>query len=267
MSKQLILSSDGVFPIIKDANDKLIKSELKTNLETAGTVQGEGKYIGMPSLFIRLAGCNLKCKWISEDGLISECDTAYANDEPENNIILQVDEIVSIVRNNLGHINHVVITGGEPLLQKDALIELCYQLKTKLDVFITIESNSSISPKGLEGIVDLFSISPKLNNALLKSTGQLPNYCVQEYIDMSRNGDFDLQIKFVVCKIKDNELINTFLNNYNCLKKSDIMLMPAGTTMEQLNKTSKIALEIAIKNGWRFTHRLHIILFGDERAV
>jgi len=267
MSKKLILSSDGIFPIIKDANGEFIKRDLKTNLSTAGTVQGEGKYIGEPSLFIRLAGCNLKCKWTSEDGFVSECDTSYANEETENNTSLEVEDIIKIIKNNIGSIKHIVITGGEPLLQKEALIDLCYQIKKQFNLIITIESNSSISPKGFEGLVDLFSISPKLNNAVLRTTGRMPEYCVQEYIDMARNGDTDLQIKFVVSKTSDDDLIKAFLSDYTSYKQSDIMVMPAGTNMEQLNKTSKTALEISIKNGWRFTHRLHIILFGDERAV
>lgn len=267
MSKKLILSSDGIFPIIKDANGEFIKRDLKTNLTTAGTVQGEGKYIGEPSLFIRLAGCNLKCKWTSEDGFVSECDTAYANEETENNTCLEVEDIIKIIKNNIGSIKHIVITGGEPLLQKEALIDLCYQIKKQFNLIITIESNSSISPKGFEGLVDLFSISPKLNNAVLRASGNTPEYCVQEYIDMARNGDTDLQIKFVVSKTSDDNLIKAFLSDYTSYKQSDIMVMPAGTNMEQLNKTSKIALEISIKNGWRFTHRLHIILFGDEREV
>ena len=76
-----------------------------------------------------------------------------------------------------------------------------------------------------------------------------------------------MQIKFVVAQIAEEERIKSFLLSLNNWCDSDILIMPAGTSSDMLSDTSKPALEIALRNGWRFTYRLHIALFGDKRKV
>jgi 7-carboxy-7-deazaguanine synthase len=265
---RLFLSEDGVFPIVKDANGKLICEQTEADMQIAGTIQGEGKLIGVPSLFVRLAGCNLRCKWTLPDGKISTCDTSYANDDTGVSTWHEVEEVVDIVYQNLGNIKHLVITGGEPLLQKDSLIEFCQLLKARLDIHITIETNGTIVPGELAQYIDLFSVSPKLGNALMVKSGQMPLYKVQSFIDFVRkDANKDIQIKFVVADSSEEEKIKSLLAELTCWNDNDIMIMPAGTTNEMLHNTSKPALEISVKNGWRFTSRLHITLFGDKRKV
>lgn len=265
---RLFLSEDGVFPIVNDRNGKLLNILPDTDMQISGTIQGEGKLIGVPSLFIRLAGCNLRCKWTLSDGKISTCDTSYANDETGLSTWHELEEIVDLVSHNLGNIKHLVITGGEPLLQKEALVELCKSLKKNLDVHITLETNGTIAPGDLAQYIDLFSVSPKLANALLVKSGQTPIYHVQSFVDYVReSANKDIQIKFVVAEYSEEEKIKSFLAELNNWLDKDILIMPAGTTNEMLQQTSKPALEISVKNGWRFTSRLHISLFGDKRKV
>ncbi len=126
---KLVLVGEGVFPITRDEKGNLIKDLPNTGVEIAGTIQGEGKLAGTPSLFIRLASCNLRCIWQMEDGSLCRCDTSYASFHPEGMRSWSVDEIVSVVKNNLGNLKHVVVTGGEPVLQKSGLIALCKKLK------------------------------------------------------------------------------------------------------------------------------------------
>jgi 7-carboxy-7-deazaguanine synthase len=265
---KLFLSEDGVFPIIKDHNGNLLKDELGTDLQVAGTIQGEGKLVGVPSLFVRLAGCNLRCQWNLSDGGISTCDTSYANDGTGFSTWHEVKEVVDVVINNLDNIRHVVITGGEPLLQKDSLIEFCRLLKSKKNIHITIETNGTIEAGPLDEFIDLYSVSPKLSNAVVVKSGQLPLYDVQSFIDsVRRSSNKDLQIKFVVSDYSEEDKIKNFLDKFINWNDEDIMIMPAGTTNEILHRSSKPALAIAVKNGWRFTSRLHITLFGDKRKV
>jgi len=265
---RLFLSEDGVFPIVKDVNGDILNECPDTDIQTAGTIQGEGKLIGVPSLFVRLAGCNLSCRWTLSDGSTSCCDTSYANDSNAYSTWFDVEEVLTLVLNNLGNIKHLVITGGEPLLQKESLVDLCRTLKSKLDIHITLETNGTIEPGVLAQYIDLFSVSPKLSNAVLVKSGQQPIYKLQSFINTVRNSqDKDLQIKFVVADISEQEQIKKFLLGISDWVNEDILIMPAGTTNEMLQETSKPALEIAINNGWRFTSRLHITLFGDKRKV
>lgn len=265
---RLLLSEDGVFPIIKDKDGALISGSPDTDINVSGTVQGEGKLIGVPSLFMRLAGCNLRCKWSLPNGDVSACDTSYASDGSGESTWYEVDELIDLVLNNLGKIKHIVITGGEPLLQKTALVEFCKKLKDSIDIHITIETNGTIVPDDLSQFIDLFSVSPKLGNAVLVKSGQIPIYRVQSFIDCVRaDASKDLQIKFVVAEIAEEERIKSFLLSLKSWCDSDILIMPAGTNSEMLSVTSMPALEISLRNGWRFTSRLHITLFGDKRKV
>lgn len=265
---RLFLSEDAVFPVIKDSKGNFLKNSPGTNIKKSGTVQGEGKLVGVPSLFVRLAGCNLSCKWTLFDGTVSFCDTSYANNNTGDSSWFGIDEVINLVLNNISNIKHLVITGGEPLLQKEALVEFCHELKEKIDIHITLETNGTIAPAELAEYIDLFSVSPKLGNALLFKSSLQPKYNVQSFIDIVRDSlDKDLQIKFVVADIVEQDKIHKFLSHLVGWKNEDILIMPAGTTNEMLQKTSKPALEISISNGWRYTPRLHIALFGDKRKV
>src|SRR3954467_3471660 len=108
------------------------------------SLQGEGELIGVPSVFVRTSGCNLRCNW---------CDTPYASWSPEGTQ-RGIEEIVAEVR---GHpARHVVLTGGEPMIAK-GIRELAAELK-RLNYHITIETAATIAPEGIA--CDLASLSP-----------------------------------------------------------------------------------------------------------
>ncbi len=284
--EKLILAKEGVFPVTKDWNGRLLEETPKTGFQMPGTIQGEGKLAGVPSLFIRFSGCNLRCIWQMEDGTYSRCDTRYASFQPNETIELDVDEVVDWVRHNIGNIKHVVITGGEPLLQRRGLAELCQKLKEQLNVHITIESNGSIFNEEVATWVDLFSISPKLSNSVpnqeklavfgLKENTVFRKHnqtrhnldALQSYINMANNSDKELQLKFVVGKKSDyKEILSDFISQLNDCKASDILLMPLGATKVEISRSSPMVLDMAIANGWRFSPRVHIELFGAKSGV
>ncbi len=265
---KLLLSEDGVFPIVRDEDGVLLKNLPETGIDIPGTIQGEGKLAGMPSLFVRLAGCNLRCEWILPDGSKSKCDTAYASFELVNVRQECVDVVARLVRNNLENISHVVITGGEPFLQANALAEFCCDLKRNKGIHITIETNGTLFDNDVANYVDLFSISPKLSYSLGGKSVEDLEIEVQRFIDfVNKNKGKELQLKFVV-STKDNELeIKNFLSKLNYLDNSDVLIMPAGDSEELLSISSPVALTMAIKNGWRFCWRLHVSLFGNKKGV
>src|SRR5687768_10110644 len=117
------------------------------------SIQGEGKLVGVPSVFVRASGCNLRCTW---------CDTPYASWNPEGDDV-PVSEIVHRViaasGSSRAEAPHVVITGGEPMIMPD-VEDLCAALKG-LDCHITMETAATVyKPVN----IDLASLSPKLSN-------------------------------------------------------------------------------------------------------
>src|SRR3954470_17763292 len=114
------------------------------------SIQGEGELTGMPSVFVRTSGCNLRCTW---------CDTPYASWNPEGEP-RSIAAIVAAVQNHPAA-RHVVLTGGEPMVAKDIRV-LAAEIK-KLGHHITIETAATIAPDGIA--CDLASLSPKLLNS------------------------------------------------------------------------------------------------------
>lgn len=284
--EKLVLASEGVFPVTKDMHGEFISDQPQTGLLMPGTIQGEGKLAGVPSLFIRLSSCNLRCIWQMEDGSYCRCDTTYASFHPDQTQEIEVDKIVDWLGHNLGAVRHVVITGGEPLLQKRPLANLCERIKNELDLHITLESNGTLFDDCLAQWVDLFSISPKLSNSVpnskklahygLKESGpykfhkdrRLNTQALQSYIDLCNNSTKELQLKFVIGKSDDlQEVKKDYLNALSNYKKNDILLMPLGANQGEIAKSAPIALEMAIANGWRYSPRVHIDLFGSKQGV
>ena len=159
------LVRNGIFPVIRTSEGEVPGSLPATGYDFPGTLQGEGKLVGVPVLFIRTSGCNLRCTWTTPGGDISICDTPYASHYTEEIESLETGDIVSIVRANLGRIRHIVISGGEPTIQPGPLTDLARRLKKQLDVHITLETNGVLFVPELVTHVDLFSISPKLESS------------------------------------------------------------------------------------------------------
>ncbi len=283
----ITLAKEGVFPIRYDATGQLLPLNPATGLTHPGTVQGEGKLAGTPSLFIRLSGCNLQCMWRMENGTLSGCDTSYASFHAKEIMKKEVDEIVTLVQHNLGNMRHVVITGGEPLLQKVPLARLCHQLKEIPGLHLTMESNGSLFDETVAQEIDLFSISPKLSNStpdddklrhfnlghksgsgVYHNKTRININALQSYIDFSNRHNKDLQLKFVVGhRTEDQEIESDFLNHLHNWRTDHVMIMPLGASPEQLQVSMPIALDMAIRHGWRYSHRIHMDVFGAKAGV
>jgi len=265
---QILLAKDAIFPITKNIEGEKFDISPKTDIGIPGTIQGEGKLSGIASLFIRFAGCNLFCQWQTSYG-ISECDTSYASYNISGSVKTDTDVVVQTILLNSKNIDHVVITGGEPFLQRDALLDLCKKLKSH-NFHITIETNATIYDKDVCKYVDLLSLSPKLMSSTPQNNHKEAherlrlNYSViQNFISSKK----DVQLKFVVSNSKDIDEIKLLLQNLSGWKKEDILLMPPGTTYEELNQSSNFIIKNCLLNGWRYSTRLQIILFGNKIGV
>ena len=221
------------------------------------SVQGEGKLVGVPSVFVRASGCNLRCTW---------CDTPYASWDPQGDE-MSVEQIVSRVREHPA--KHVVLTGGEPMIMPD-IVPLSNALRD-LGYHITIETAGTVYANVA---VDLASLSPKLANstpteredgrfarAHEKLRLNLP--VLQEFIDAAP----DFQLKFVIAGAEDLSEIQSLLTQLKHWTPADVLLMPEGVDAEVLRARSGWLAELCKQHGYRYCPRLHIELFGNRRGT
>jgi 7-carboxy-7-deazaguanine synthase len=221
------------------------------------SIQGEGLLAGVPSIFIRTSGCNLRCHW---------CDTPYASWKPEGPEI-SIEEILKKLTE--WNYDHVVLTGGEPMIAPD-LPELAAALK-KQKKHITIETAGTILPNGIP--CDLASLSPKLANstpslerdpawAKKHETTRLQPEVIAEWIRK-----YPFQLKFVVSSENDLAEIKSLLLKLPKISADRVLLMPEGVDTQTLASRSPWLVEICKREGFSFCPRLHIELFGHTRGT
>lgn len=213
----------------------------------------------MPSVFVRTSGCNLRCVW---------CDTPYASWNPEGND-LTVDQIITEVGKY--SCNHVVLTGGEPMIAK-GIHELAIQLK-KQRKHITIETAGTISPDGIA--CDLASISPKLANST-PQTGSIDAAWIVRHEQTRKQpkvlqewvSSYDFQLKFVLSSHLEIQEIEEIVETIGVsIPRWKVQLMPEGIDPAKLERTRSDLVDICRTKGYRLTDRLHIHLFGNTRGT
>ncbi|AHF99195.1 radical SAM protein [Halostagnicola larsenii XH-48] len=246
------------------------------------SIQGEGVLAGVPSVFVRTSGCNLRC-WF--------CDSYHTSWEPTH-AWMDLDDIVGEVT-NFERANHVVLTGGEPLLH-DESVQLLERL-AELGYHTTVETNGTIFR---DAPIDLASISPKLESSTPtperdprsdppadnSSSGQRPvtnsgsetgtfaTRHERERIDIEAMARLvevcDTQLKFVVTGEDDMDEILSVLEDLRAestasIGDDDVLLMPEGATRDRLEQTRTRVAELAMEHGFRYTPRLHVDLWND----
>jgi 7-carboxy-7-deazaguanine synthase len=222
------------------------------------SLQGEGQLAGVPSVFVRTSGCNLRCNW---------CDTPYASWKPEGTP-MTVSEIVAAV---VAHpTKHVVLTGGEPMIAPD-IHELAFQLQER-GYHITIETAGTVAPAGIA--CDLASVSPKLAHsapdARLDATWRQKHEALRWQPEVVARWMAlpDYQLKFVVSTEADLAEIETMLPETGAVvPKAKVLLMPEGVTVEALRARSGWLAELCKQRGYRFAPRLHVELYGNRRGT
>jgi 7-carboxy-7-deazaguanine synthase len=224
------------------------------------SLQGEGTLTGVPSVFVRSSGCNLRCNW---------CDTPYASWKPEG-ATRTVAQVVAAVQ-KFPVARHVVLTGGEPMIAPDMRL-VAAELK-KLRYHLTIETAATVAPGGIA--CDLASLSPKLLNsapdarlsaAWRKKHEQLrwQPAVVRAWLDHGCAWQF----KFVVAEPADvDELEGMLASLGREIPRHRVLLMPEGVTMEKLRARAVWLGELCKARGYRYAHRLHVELYGHTRGT
>lgn len=216
--------------------------------ETFVSVQGEGKLSGVPSLFIRTSGCNLRCHF---------CDTPYASWTAAGEH-RSIDDLLRVLDERPG-VKHVVVTGGEPMIAKG--IEALVDALVRRRVHITIETAGT---HYLPLPVDLWSVSPKLaSSAPDEASGWRERHNAtrvrDDVIQAMMKGEH--QLKFVAGKPADLDEIAAWVDRVGAAT-NNVLIMPEGTSIEALNAVAQWLVPAVIERGWRFADRLHIRLFG-----
>jgi 7-carboxy-7-deazaguanine synthase len=219
------------------------------------SIQGEGILVGVPSVFIRTSGCNLRCVW---------CDTPYTSWAPEGTN-LQIDEIFQAVLQFRA--DHIVITGGEPMIAPE-IAELTSKFHTR-GLHITIETAGTVFAPAF---CDLMSISPKLSNSVphLREGGkwaaQHNRLRIQPDVLRELMARYDYQLKFVVSEPDNLPEIEALVRELDAPAQK-VVLMPEGTAPEAIRGRGLWVAEACKSNGYRYSPRLHIDLWGDRRGV
>jgi 7-carboxy-7-deazaguanine synthase len=219
------------------------------------SLQGEGTLMGVPSVFVRTSGCNLRCTW---------CDTPYTSWHPEGEE-LPVERIVE--RAATFGASHVVVTGGEPMIAPE-IVELTRKLRDA-KLHITIETAGTCY---MPVSCDLMSISPKLGNSTPHErengrwAAQHDRLRFQPEVLQRLTRDYDYQLKFVVSGPEDLDEIDAIRESVGA-EQDRTILMPEGIDRQVLRERGVWLAEICKAKGYRYSPRLHIELWGDGRGV
>lgn len=231
----------------KQSLEKTLKMSLDGSLGVTYTLQGEGRFAGLPSVFVRLSSCNLRCQWRNPDGSVDLCDTPASSFEAKINpcsIEKVLREVVSI------HCPNVVITGGEPFFQPDVVVLI--RALVEKGFFVTVETNGTIFRPSQ---AQLISLSPKLRSATLEEeSGRLPtsDLALRKFLQ-----EHDFQIKFVLHTPKDLEEVVLFAQKYS-LPKEKIFCMPQGKTPKALHERAAWIIPFCLRHGFCFCPRIQI---------
>ncbi|MGO9257593.1 MAG: 7-carboxy-7-deazaguanine synthase QueE [Bryobacteraceae bacterium] len=220
------------------------------------SLQGEGSLVGVPSFFIRTSGCNLRCAW---------CDTPYTSWQPEGTE-LSLDQIVDEWKAHPAR--HVVVTGGEPMIAPE-IVPLTHRLRAA-GAHITIETAGTVAQPVA---CDLMSISPKLAHSTPAIFGPEGSWAarherlrIQPDVLAELMRRYDYQLKFVVQNPGDLDEVRRLVRELGA-PPDRVILMPEGVAAEALRERSLWIAEACKEEGFRFSPRLHVDLYGNRRGV
>jgi organic radical activating enzyme len=237
------------------------------------SLQGEGQTMGRPSVFIRLAGCNLMCggQGTQKDGKLHNgatwrCDTIEvwlkgkkkSHAELVNELDIKFD---FIIRLKLGA--HLIITGGEPMLQQEAIIDFLYYLETtyRVNPYTEIETNGTVEPlKDLIDIVDLFNVSPKLSNSGEPYEKRIHPEVLFKFVKLVS------QFKFVISDLHDISETHSIIKKIK-IPNHMVWFMPAASTKQELEDIQNSVAQYAVVNHYNYSNRLHIQIWNQKTGV
>lgn len=238
------------------------------------SLQGEGRTMGIPAIFMRLTGCNLICggKGAEKDGQLRDgatwvCDTIavwmQGHTWAFQDLIHELNEKTKFIeRLRMGV--HLVITGGEPLLQQNRIIAFLEYLESEFQLrpIIEIETNATILPLAeLDKRVYYWNTSPKLKNSGMPLAQRIDKEILQWF-----SSNPNTMFKFVITKKEEIDEILILIQE-KIIDASKIVLMPGADSIEQLLERNQLVAELCIQHQWRMCTRLHVEIWNKLTGV
>lgn len=253
---------------------------LEVNEIFGPSIQGEGKFSGNISMFIRFGKCNFRCigfgvEYETPSGIKKcSCDSFHAVDMEFRESWQKYDdfrEIVKVVEDLFAQSKleikpDIVITGGEPLLYWwDDEFQKLLQYYINNGFRVTIETNGSLDinlSKDYQKKL-VFSVSVKLSNSGEKEHKRINIETLNTIFQNTK----DSYLKFVVDEANIDKCEIEIDNIVSSLKRCDVYLMPKGDTSDALDENARQTVFLALKKGFKYTDRLHIRIWGNKRGV
>lgn len=236
------------------------------------TIQGEGVSAGSPAVFIRTSRCNLHCIWCDTDHTWNFEGTPWPHEkDADPNYKKHCKEEVTIEMSAEAAAEQilsyqcprVVITGGEPLLQEAELAEMAKLIRKQMpSCQFEMETNGTRIPSdAMAELIDQFNVSPKLSNSGMEESLRLKPDALQYFANQPK-----AWFKFVVAQTADLDEIQAWMKKFH-IPAGRVLLMPEGRTSDELDRTAPWLADACKINGFRFSDRLHVRLWGDKRGV
>ncbi|PHS42356.1 MAG: radical SAM protein [Sulfurovum sp.] len=243
------------------------------------SIQGEGKYAGVPSYFLRTGGCNLSCSGFGAEYEVEGevrygCDTYFAVDSAFSKSWIKVNDSQTLITTlkgefkTIGYNPHLVITGGEPLMyHADAKFYAVLEWLVDEGIEITFETNGTIE-------IDfnaypaykscIFALSLKLANSgepeekriLPKALKNIQSYAKEAFLKFTI--DAELVKTTAIDEIKEIQ---------DMLPDLDVYCMPVGESRDSIWKNDRAVFEFCMKHNFRYSDRLHIRVFDTTQGV
>lgn len=247
-------------------------SKLGDGPEIFHTLQGEGASVGLPAVFVRASRCNLHCIWCDTDHTWNFTGTPWPHEKDstpgyskhvKQDVTVEITPAEAAARVLAYRCHLTVITGGEPLLQEGAFLEMIGEIRhTDPTHHIEVETNGTRIPSpAFYQAVNQFNVSPKLANAAMPAAVRLQPEALKFFARSPK-----AWFKFVVSSTTDLEEIDTLLATYE-IPNHHVILMPQGRTTAELDAVSQFLADHCRQKNFRFSDRLHIRLWGDRQGV
>ncbi|MEI7928834.1 MAG: 7-carboxy-7-deazaguanine synthase QueE [Verrucomicrobiales bacterium] len=236
------------------------------------TLQGEGVSAGLPAVFVRSSRCNLHCQWCDTDHTWNFEGTPWTHEKDavpgyqkhrKADVTLELPPADIAGRVSAYPCRRVVLTGGEPLLQQESWVELIRALRDIDPAYVfEVETNGTLAPTAeFAAAVDQFNVSPKLANSGMAEELRLKFEALRSLAATGK-----AWFKFVLTAPGDLAEIESIVARVP-IDRDWILLMPEGRTVPELDETSAWLADLCRENGYRFSDRLHVRLWGDKRGV